>query len=155
MVSRRKKKKRNAGVLLVSAFYSELEEGEVSWRSTTSPDVTCCMADAKMDESTSPRSCEVTMGAAVTFRPSPVSHMVVRDWFMSNTWRMCCCVPFGPSARTGVTANPPTFIPPVAVPAVDVVDTKAPSSPPLESDFGRDDIKGPKTWSITMSKYRD
>jgi hypothetical protein len=51
-----------------------------------------------------------------------------------------------------VTDSPPTFIPPAAVPAAaaaaaaaEVVDTMAPSSPPLESDFGRDDIKGPKT----------
>lgn len=70
-------------------------------------------------------------------------------------------MPFGPTAITGVTVNPPTFISPasdsvreVGVPAVVAVAAAAavaaavpadPSSPPVDSDFGREVNKGPNT----------
>lgn len=47
-------------------YYSELEEGDALCNSMGSPEVTCCIADAKIEESTSPSNCDVTMGAAVT-----------------------------------------------------------------------------------------
>lgn len=47
-------------------YYSEFEDGDALCMSIGSPDVTCCIADAKIEVSTSLSSCDVTIGAAVT-----------------------------------------------------------------------------------------
>lgn len=70
--------------------HSELEEGDESWRSTTSPAVTCCIADARIEESTSPSNCwwEVTIGAAVTFNDS--KHQFTSENFKAVLTLLIC-----------------------------------------------------------------
>ena len=66
---------------------------------------------------------------------------------------MCCGVPLGPTAMTGVTESvvswlPALFIPTavVVVPAVAAaVEPTPPSSPPEDSGFGSEFSKGPTT----------
>ena len=123
-------------------YYSEFGEGDALCKSIGSPEVTCCIADASIDVSTSPSNCDVTIGAAVTcfyaehLRFCETCHKFKLLGSKLRTWRICCWVPFAPRVKTGVTDRPPTL--------ADVVPD--PSSIPFESDFGRDVINGPNTW---------
>lgn len=124
-------------------YYSEFEEGDALCMSIGSPEVTCCIADASIDVSTSPSICDVTIGAAVTCYSNQTikfHETLLQPRVEIHAWRICCCVPFAPRVRTGVTDKPPTFTPELAD------DVPDPSSIPFESDFCSDVMSGPSTW---------